>query len=443
MPVRPAGLASLLAGADRVFRTGLTGIGQVGQENKCLLVFRTDLTGLGHAGQENQRALGMIGPDRVFRIGLTGPGQAGPIWTEFSGPVPVSSVRKSKRKMSEIVIYFQYDGEWKEKDDGSYEWCRRNKEIKSIILLDDSDKVKYSEVIDCIFKRLHVDQKNFCKTTQRRSMLYVELMKKVEDGLEVEGDGGCNMENDGNIRDEFFNVNMEPQNYNNIKWWPIKPVQKTRSGSDRPNRGRPSRSGKHGSDRTGLTGTGQAGQENTARIGPADRDRSSRSGKPAPAPPAQREPAHASASSHTPASTANPAPARPYTPGQPARVQRPPAHAIARSAPTRPTSARAKRPPPPPAPARRTSARAPPAHSQRPPAGHHIINQRASALVRTGLTGPGQAGPENQRAILLASPPDQPYLSWSGRSVKPASNFARWPVGPAGPVPVRSVRKNR
>ena len=112
--------------------------------------------------------------------------------------------------MSEIVIYFQYDGEWKEKDDGSYEWCRRNKEIKSIILLDDPDKVKYSEVIDCIFKRLHVDQKStelkisyiplctissgpksilddfdakcylldFCKTTQRRSVLHVELMKK-------------------------------------------------------------------------------------------------------------------------------------------------------------------------------------------------------------------------------------------------------------------------
>ena len=60
-------------------------------------------------------------------------------------------------KMSEIVIYFQYDGEWKQKNDGSYEWCRRNKEIKSIVLLDDPDKVKYSEVIDCIFKRLHVD----------------------------------------------------------------------------------------------------------------------------------------------------------------------------------------------------------------------------------------------------------------------------------------------
>ncbi|GMN59509.1 hypothetical protein TIFTF001_028601 [Ficus carica] len=48
-------------------------------------------------------------------------------------------------------------------------------------------------------------------------MLYFELMKKVEnsddndnDGLEVESDGGCNMKNDGNIRDEYFNVNMEP-----------------------------------------------------------------------------------------------------------------------------------------------------------------------------------------------------------------------------------------
>ncbi|GMN26126.1 hypothetical protein TIFTF001_050408 [Ficus carica] len=48
-------------------------------------------------------------------------------------------------------------------------------------------------------------------------MLYVELMKKVEssdnndkDGLEVEGDGGCNIKNNENIRDEYFDVNMEP-----------------------------------------------------------------------------------------------------------------------------------------------------------------------------------------------------------------------------------------
>ncbi|GMN47002.1 hypothetical protein TIFTF001_016188 [Ficus carica] len=48
-------------------------------------------------------------------------------------------------------------------------------------------------------------------------MLYVELLKKVEnsddndkDVLEVEGDGGCNLENDGNIRDVYFDVNMEP-----------------------------------------------------------------------------------------------------------------------------------------------------------------------------------------------------------------------------------------
>ncbi|GMN47368.1 hypothetical protein TIFTF001_016545 [Ficus carica] len=53
--------------------------------------------------------------------------------------------------------------------------------------------------------------------TQRRSMLHVELMKKVEnsddndkDGFEVEGDGGRNMENDGNIQYEYFNVNIEP-----------------------------------------------------------------------------------------------------------------------------------------------------------------------------------------------------------------------------------------
>ncbi|GMN44774.1 hypothetical protein TIFTF001_013960 [Ficus carica] len=47
-------------------------------------------------------------------------------------------------------------------------------------------------------------------------MPHVELMKKVESSdnndkvsLEVEGDGGYNMKNDGNIRDEYFDVNME------------------------------------------------------------------------------------------------------------------------------------------------------------------------------------------------------------------------------------------
>ena len=53
-------------------------------------------------------------------------------------------------------------------------------------------------------------------------MLHVELMKKVENSdnndkvsLEVEGDGGCNMKNDENIQDEYFDVNMEaPRVYN-------------------------------------------------------------------------------------------------------------------------------------------------------------------------------------------------------------------------------------
>ncbi|GMN60741.1 hypothetical protein TIFTF001_029835 [Ficus carica] len=51
---------------------------------------------------------------------------------------------------------------------------------------------------------------------QRRSMLHVELMKKVESSdnndkvaLEVEGDEGCHMENDGNVRDEYFDIDME------------------------------------------------------------------------------------------------------------------------------------------------------------------------------------------------------------------------------------------
>ena len=38
--------------------------------------------------------------------------------------------------MAEAVVYFQYDGEWKKKDDGSYEWCSMNEDLKSIILDD-------------------------------------------------------------------------------------------------------------------------------------------------------------------------------------------------------------------------------------------------------------------------------------------------------------------
>ena len=116
--------------------------------------------------------------------------------------------------MTEIVIYYRFGGEWKEKEDGSYQWCPRNKELKSIVLLDDPNKIKYSEIVDCIFERLLVSRRSTdlklsyiplvsiepepkfilddftakcylldrCAILQRRSILHVELIKNNKSG---------------------------------------------------------------------------------------------------------------------------------------------------------------------------------------------------------------------------------------------------------------------
>lgn len=114
--------------------------------------------------------------------------------------------------MVEIVIYFRYDGEWKKKDDGSYEWFSKNEEIKSILLFNDPLKVKFADVVDSIFERLPVSRNSTelklsytslssstsgpkfilddfditcylfdrCAISQRRSMIHVELIKKLK-----------------------------------------------------------------------------------------------------------------------------------------------------------------------------------------------------------------------------------------------------------------------
>jgi len=149
--------------------------------------------------------------------------------------------------MVEIVIYFRYDGEWKKKDDGSYEWFSKNEEIKSILLFNDPLKVKFADVVDSIFERLPVSRNSTelklsytslssstsgpkfilddfditcylfdrCAISQRRSMIHVELIKKVEvgegiekEGVEAEENEECNEENDGIIRDGYFEVNI-------------------------------------------------------------------------------------------------------------------------------------------------------------------------------------------------------------------------------------------
>lgn len=74
--------------------------------------------------------------------------------------------------MVEIVIYFQYSGDWKKKDDGSHEWFSKNEEMKSILLLNDPFNVKLSEIIDSICERLSV---NRSKTYLKLSYISLSL----------------------------------------------------------------------------------------------------------------------------------------------------------------------------------------------------------------------------------------------------------------------------
>lgn len=116
--------------------------------------------------------------------------------------------------MTEIVIHCKYDEEWKQKDDGSYEWCSKNNERKSIVLSDNLDKVKFCDIIDNLFERLSMNRMStvlkisyisqsftmsermfildvydvkgclldHCAISKRRSVFYVELIKKNESG---------------------------------------------------------------------------------------------------------------------------------------------------------------------------------------------------------------------------------------------------------------------
>ena len=150
--------------------------------------------------------------------------------------------------MIEIVIYYRFGGEWKEKEDGSYKWCPRNKELKSIVLLDDPNKVKYSEIVDCIFERLPVSRRSTdlklsyiplvsiepepkfilddfdakcylldrCAISQCRGILHVELIKNNESGeandkerLDVDGNEGHNNLHGEIIQEDYFDKDME------------------------------------------------------------------------------------------------------------------------------------------------------------------------------------------------------------------------------------------
>ena len=49
--------------------------------------------------------------------------------------------------MAETIVNFQYDREWKKKEDGSYKWCSKNEDIRNIIL-DDAKSVKFSKFVE-------------------------------------------------------------------------------------------------------------------------------------------------------------------------------------------------------------------------------------------------------------------------------------------------------
>ncbi|GMN47542.1 hypothetical protein TIFTF001_016724 [Ficus carica] len=75
-PVRKTSEHFLLDGPDRSGQTGLTGLGQV-------IVFWTNLTEPGQAG-----------PDRSGQTGLIGPGQVGSVRIKLYGPIPIRTVQK-------------------------------------------------------------------------------------------------------------------------------------------------------------------------------------------------------------------------------------------------------------------------------------------------------------------------------------------------------------
>ena len=140
--------------------------------------------------------------------------------------------------MAGTVVYFQYDGEWKKKENGSYEWYSMNEDLKSIIL-DDVNNVDFSDFVKNIRKRLLVNKSTYlklsyissisktprpkyilddidvkcylldrCLVSQRRSVLHIELIEKNECD-EDERNKVCKKEIEEVIRDDYFDVDVE------------------------------------------------------------------------------------------------------------------------------------------------------------------------------------------------------------------------------------------
>ena len=57
--------------------------------------------------------------------------------------------------MTRIVIYVQYDGEWKD-EQGSYKWLPKNKEVISIII--DDSSTTFEMLLEELYKRIGANQ---------------------------------------------------------------------------------------------------------------------------------------------------------------------------------------------------------------------------------------------------------------------------------------------
>ena len=140
--------------------------------------------------------------------------------------------------MAETVVYFQYDGEWKKKENGSYEWYSMNEDLKSIIL-DDVNSVDLCDFVENIRKRLIVNKSTYlklsyissisknprpkyilddidvkcylldrCLISQRRSVLHIELVEKNECD-EDESNERYEKKVEEVLQDDYFDVDIE------------------------------------------------------------------------------------------------------------------------------------------------------------------------------------------------------------------------------------------
>ena len=132
--------------------------------------------------------------------------------------------------MTRIVIYVQYDGEWKD-EQGSYKWLPKNKEVISIII--DDSSTTFEMLLEELYKRIGANQNDIelkisylpitlgenmpplvlrrdeclaaylldCGENNRRTALHVELIKRDIGENEIES---CTKEIEQPLVDNYF-----------------------------------------------------------------------------------------------------------------------------------------------------------------------------------------------------------------------------------------------